>query len=314
MKADTTRGRILLLGAGGQLGTELRRAFGDQDVLALDRSAADLSQPESLRALVREASPSLILNAAAYTAVDRAESEPESADIVNHQAPRVLAEEAEQSGALLIHYSTDYVFDGSKAGPWEETDVPRPLNIYGASKLAGERAIASACAQHLILRTSWLYAAHGHNFVRTMLRLGREKPELKIVNDQWGAPTSAAALARATRLIVDRLESARETQHQAPDPAQWAGIYHATCSGKTTWYSFAEAIFREASRHNNHGWARLRDIPGKDYPTPAQRPLNSVLSNHKLQERFHVHLPEWQDALLEVMEQIQPQMTHLATG
>ncbi len=267
------------------------------ELLALDRRDADLSKPESLRAVLRAARPNLILNAAAYTAVDRAESEPELADLVNHQAPRVLAEEAHRLGALLIHYSTDYVFDGTKSGPWLEDDSPSPLSTYGAGKLKGEQAIAASCENYLILRTSWVYANHGNNFLRTMLRLGAERSVLRVVNDQWGAPTSAAALADATRAMADRMDEA---------PAQRAGIYHATCSGKTTWCGFAEAIFEaqaEAQSRTGVGKVlpRVEGIAGADYPTPALRPKNSVLDNSKLRTRFNVQLPAWEDALLEVM-------------
>ena len=288
---------VLLLGATGQVGTELRRVFADRRLLALDRKAADLSQPESLRAIVREAAPSILLNAAAYTAVDRAEAEPEVADAVNHRAVNVLAEEAERAGALLVHYSTDYVFDGTKASPWVETDGPAPLNVYGASKLAGECAVLAAGKRHLILRTSWIYGPHGHNFLRTMLRLGREREVLRIVDDQRGAPTSSAALAEATRAIVDRLE-----REDAPTAEQWGGVYHASCGGEATWCGFAAAIFEKAARQEQRAgvWARLEPIASHEYPTPATRPRNSVLDCGKLRDRFGVQLPEWREALAEV--------------
>ncbi len=288
--------RVLLLGATGQVGAELARRFSDTALQPLTRAAADLAQPERLRAVVRQARPQVILNAAAYTAVDRAETEPDLADRINHLAPKVLAEEADRAGSLLVHYSTDYVFDGSKSEPWTETDPPAPLNVYGASKLAGERAIASACQRYLILRTSWVYGPRGHNFLQTMLRLGRERSELRVVNDQWGAPTTAAALAEATRAAVDRI------LEEHPDaPESWAGIYHATCGGQTSWCGFAQAIFAQAAQREPRAWPRawprVQGIATRDYPTPAMRPRNSVLSNEKLARRFGVRLPAWEHGL-----------------
>ncbi len=289
----TQLGTVLLLGASGQLGTELARSFAASTLVALNRQSADLSRPESLRAIVREIQPQLILNAAAYTAVDRAESEPELADVVNHQAPRVLAEEAERLSATLVHYSTDYVFDGTKQSPWVETDPTAPLNTYGRSKRAGEDAIASACRRHIILRTSWVYADHGSNFLRTMLRLGAERSELRIVDDQWGAPTTARALAEATYAIT-RIINNRNLEQ----PETWAGIYHATCGGKTTWRGFAEAIFElESKRRPAFVAPRVEGIASADYPTPAQRPRNSVLSNEKLRAHFGVQFPSWHTSL-----------------
>ena len=288
------RGRVLLLGARGQVGSELEELFAGESLVSADRSAADLSQPESLRALVRAVRPSVILNAAAYTAVDRAESEPELADLVNHRAPAVLAEEAERAGAMLVHYSTDYVFDGSKALPWVETDPAAPLNQYGRTKLAGERAIAARCRRYLILRTSWVYGPHGHNFLRTMLRLGRERDLLRIVDDQRGAPTSSLALAEATRAMVERARADGEVE-------SWAGVYHATCAGAVSWAGFARAIFAAASARNGGSWAEIQPIATAEYPTPARRPLHSVLSNSKLMSRFGVRLPDWETSLRGVL-------------
>lgn len=256
-------------------------------VTAFDRSTCDLSDPLGIRAAVHVAQPHVILNAAAYTAVDRAESEPELAMRINGEAPGILAEEAKNRGALLVHYSTDYVFDGAKSTPWLEDDPVHPLNAYGATKLAGERNIQQTGGSHLIFRTSWVFSPHGHNFLRTMLRLGQEREELKIVNDQKGAPTSALALAHATRQIL--------TTIPAHDFAQVSGIYHMTCAGETTWCGFAKAIFAHAKAAKP--WASVTGIPSSDYPTPAARPANSVLSNQKLKETFAVELPSWQDAL-----------------
>lgn len=286
--------RILLLGANGQVGWELARLCAGEDLLALDRAGADLSRPESLRRVVREAKPEIILNAAAYTAVDRAESEPELADRVNHRAPGVLAEEAERLGALLVHYSTDYVFDGTKTEPYVETDEPNPLNVYGATKLAGERAVARACARHLILRTSWVYSHRGHNFLLTMLRLGRERDVLRIVDDQWGAPTSARALAEATREVISRILTGEA-------PANWSGLYHATCRGETTWAGFARAIFEEGISARG---LVIEGIRTAAYPTPAKRPARSTMSGEKLCLDFATSLPAWHDALRQVSQQM----------
>ncbi len=291
--------RVLLLGANGQVGAELASRFADAELHAPDRARADLSEPESLRAAVRDLRPEIILNAAAYTAVDRAESEPALADRVNHLAPGVLAEEAERVGALLIHYSTDYVFDGTKTAPWVETDEPAPLSVYGATKLAGERFIVRNCSRHVILRTSWVYGRRGHNFLLTMLRLGREREVLRVVEDQRGAPTTAAALAEATRAIVEQVGSGH-----AGGPKQWAGIYHATCGGETTWAGFARAIFAEAAQREPRAWPRVEGIVSAEYPTPARRPRNSVLGNEKLLKTFAVRLPGWELALKATMEQV----------
>ena len=290
------KARVLLLGASGQVGGELARHFSDMELTVPGRVVADLGQPESLRLLVRQVKPEIILNAAAYTAVDRAELEPELADCVNHLAPAVLAEEAERAGALLVHYSTDYVFDGSKATPWLEADAPAPLNVYGASKLAGEQAIMAACSKHLILRTSWVYGFTGHNFLKTMLRMGREREVLRVVDDQQGAPTTASALATATREIADCL--------QGDAAGNWSGVYHATCAGATTWYGFAKAIFAEAARLDHRAWPQVEPIATELFPTPAKRPRNSVLSNDKLHKRFGVQLPEWEPELDLTLKQL----------
>jgi dTDP-4-dehydrorhamnose reductase len=275
--------RFLILGAQGQLGFELQNAFQDAgQVIALGREACDLGNPSSIRAAVQAERPDVILNAAAYTAVDRAESEPELALRINGEAPGILAEEAKKSNALLVHYSTDYVFDGTKAAPWVEDDPTHPLNVYGETKLSGERNIQQAGGQYLIFRTSWVFSPRGNNFLLTMLRLGSERNELRIVEDQRGAPTSALALASATRRIIDAGQG---------DP----GIYHMTCAGETTWCGFARAIFARARAERP--WASVIGIPSSEYPTPARRPSNSVLSNAKLKSTFGVELPTWETAL-----------------
>ena len=289
-----TAKRVFVLGAQGQLGIELQKAFqGAGDVVALGREWCDLGDPGSIRKAMAEINPGLVLNAAAYTAVDRAESEPELAMRVNGEAPGVLAEEARKLGALLVHYSTDYVFDGSKQGPWVEDDPVNPLNEYGRTKLAGERKIADVGGSHLIFRTSWVYSPHGNNFLKTMLRLGREREQLRVVNDQMGAPTAAASLARATRAVVD-------AGVQDGD----AGVYHMTCAGETNWCGFAQEIFRRARVSENKSWPTVTGIPDTEYPTPAKRPKNSVLSNEKLRARFGVALPQWEDALGETLREM----------
>jgi dTDP-4-dehydrorhamnose reductase len=281
--------RILILGANGQVGRELQRTFsGTGELVCPDRTQFDLADPDRLRDVVRNVAPDLILNAAAYTAVDRAETERDAAFAINAHAPRVLAEEARRRDILFVHYSTDYVFDGSKNAPWLETDPTNPLSVYGASKLAGEQAIAEVGARHLIFRTSWVYGPHGKNFLLTMLRLGRERDRLTIVDDQTGAPTTSRALADATRTIVDGVLNG-----SFGSIADWAGLYHMTCAGSTTWAGFASAIFAHAGSLLGGRCPQVIPIPAKDYPTPAARPRNSVLSNEKLATRFDVMLPAW---------------------
>jgi dTDP-4-dehydrorhamnose reductase len=291
--------RILILGSAGQLGRELQRSFGDfGSVTAADRTQCDLADPSSIRAQVRDAAPDIVLNAGAYTAVDRAESERELAYAINATAPGVLAEEALRRGALLVHYSTDYVFDGSKHEAWTEDDAPNPLSVYGGSKLAGEHAIAAVGGRFLVFRTSWVYGPHGKNFLFTMLRLGRERERLSIVNDQFGAPTSSIELAIATRAIVEGVVDGRYGVD-----ADWAGLYHMTCAGSTSWFGFAQAIFQRAAAQLVRV-PELAPIPTESYPTPARRPRNSVLSNEKLGARFGVQLAPWTVALDAVFQEI----------
>jgi dTDP-4-dehydrorhamnose reductase len=290
--------RILLVGAAGQLGRALQTSFANAgDLIALDRSSADLSQPEQLRKLVIDSAPNIILNAAAYTAVDRAESEVELAMTVNALAPGVLAEAAKECSALLVHYSTDYVFDGSKSAPWVEEDLPNPLNAYGKSKLAGEQAIQRVGGKYLIFRTSWVYGPEGNNFLTTMLRLGRERESLRIVDDQIGSPTSTIELARGTRAIVDGVRIGKYGESKS-----WAGLYHMTCGGSVSWCGFAQAIFDRAGALMNGNIPIVYPIPVTEYPTPAQRPLNSILSNDKLYARFGLSLPAWDTALDTVLQ------------
>jgi dTDP-4-dehydrorhamnose reductase len=290
--------RILIVGSAGQLGVELQKSFaGAGSVTAVDLPTVDITNAEQFRAFIRETNPDVILNAAAYTAVDRAESEPELAHKVNAEAPRIMAEESLRSNALLVHYSTDYVFDGSKPGPWVEADTPNPLGVYGASKLAGERAVESVGGNYLIFRTSWVYGSHGKNFLLTMLRLGQERDQLSIVDDQIGAPTTSSELAAATHTIVSGVLDGR-----FGEAASWAGLYHMTCSGSTSWFGFAEAIFTRASELLGAKAPELTPILTSAYPTPAKRPHNSVLSNEKLKMRFGVELASWESALDDVFE------------
>ena len=286
--------RVLILGAGGQLGAQLARSLmadGSQGaVIALGRAEVDFADAEAVRAAVRAHAPQILVNAAAYTAVDRAESEPEMAFAVNAAAPGVLAEEMARLDGWLLHYSTDYVFDGSGTAPWRETDPTGPLNVYGASKLAGEQAIAAVGAKHLIFRTSWVYAAEGRNFLHTMLRLGRERDRLSIVADQIGAPTSAEALSAATATVMARLRDGQ----QPP-----CGVYHMSCAGETSWFGFAQAIFSAFAERQPA--PTLAPIATSDYPTPARRPQNSRLDGSLLARNLELRLPDWRDALAEVV-------------
>lgn len=298
----TPHPRILLLGAAGQLGSALHRTLASSaDVLACDRHRADLTRTDDLRTLVRDTHPDVVLNAAAYTAVDRAESEPDLAAAVNAVAPRVLAEEAQRAHALLVHYSTDYVFDGSKVGAWTESDPTIPLNVYGATKLAGEEAIAEVGGPHLIFRTSWVYAPRGNNFLLSLLRLAQTQPTLQVVDDQIGAPTPAAVLAEATRSILVRI-----LDKQLVPTSSWSGIYHMTCADSVSRFGFAEAIFHQLQSLNGIPFPNLIPIASVDYPERVCRPRNCILSNQKLHDRFEITLPAWPEALSTTMSQLPP--------
>lgn len=282
---------ILLTGAHGQVGWELRRTLSTLGpVIAVDQRDMDLTDPSAIRRMVADVAPRIIVNPAAFTAVDKAESEPDLARKVNSEAPGILAEEAAKSGALMVHYSTDYVFDGSGDTPWQESGTTGPLNVYGATKLAGEQAITASGCRHLIFRTSWVYGSRGANFLLTMRRLMRERPELKIVDDQMGAPTWCRSLAEATAQILSQLASPLAG---ADKPEPW-GVYNMTNGGETSWYGFAKAILDLEVPDNP---ARLVPIPSSDYPTPARRPLNSRLDNGKLERVFGIRLPDWHQAL-----------------
>lgn len=292
--------RALIVGAAGQVGLELQRSFvGFGEVIACDRETADLRYPDQLDNLIEQARPTVVLLSAAYTAVDKAETEQDLAMAINSVAPGVLARACARHNALLVSYSTDYVFDGWKDGAWTEEDTPRPLNVYGQSKLAGEHAIEQAGGKHLVLRTSWVYGPHGRNFYLTMLRLAKDKEELGIVCDQVGGPTSSIAIADATRRLVDRALDFEEAELRA-----LSGVYHFTCGGRLSWFEFAEAIF-DASRHLTGGRRpALKPLRTEEYPTAAARPRNSVLSNEKLRSTFEVSLPDWQDAFERVQHRM----------
>jgi dTDP-4-dehydrorhamnose reductase len=278
-----SRPTILLTGAAGQVGFELARSLADHgDVIALDRAALNLADADAIVASVRQARPQLIVNAAAYTAVDRAEEERDAAFAVNARAPGILAEEAKRLDAVLIHYSTDYVFDGRRTTPYEEDAPTGPLNVYGASKLEGERAIAQMGARAVVFRTSWVYGARGSNFLLTMLRLAQERDELRIVADQYGTPNWCRTLADATTAAVAR---------GLPWLAERAGLYHLASSGSTTWHGFAQAIIGDAPR------PRVVGIATSDYPTPARRPAYGVLATRKFEAAFGYTMPDWRDAL-----------------
>lgn len=286
--------KILITGQHGQVSRELQQRLPSLgELIVLGREQLDLANPDQIRQQVRAHRPDLIINAAAHTAVDQAESEPDLAFAINAIAPGILAEEAKTLGILLIHYSTDYVFDGSKPAPYAESDTPSPLGVYGQSKLAGEQAIAAVGGEYLILRTSWVYSSHGKNFLLTMQRLLQEKPHLRIVADQIGAPTWAGSIANSTRALIERW--------QAGEPGPW-GVYHLTARGETSWFGFAEAI-GEHLRKQGKACAELEPIPSSAYPTPAKRPLNSRLDCSRLQQQWHVSQPAWQDALRECLAQ-----------
>lgn len=297
--------RALVTGCGGQVGAELARALqGRAELVCTDRGSLDLARPEAIRARVRDARPGLILNAAAYTAVDKAETETDAARAVNALAPAVLAEEAKRCGALLIHFSTDYVFDGTKTAPYVETDPPNPINAYGATKLEGERAVAESGADHLVLRTSWVYGPRGKNFLLTMLRLAATQPEIRVVHDQRGAPTSSRQIARAVVDLLLAKDTGRPVDAADLERLREAsGLYHATAAGEASWFDFAQAIFAERARRPGGAFTapRLVAIPTSEYPLPARRPANSLLSSAKLESTFGVRLGDWREGLRETL-------------
>lgn len=291
--------KIILTGVTGQVGWELQRTLMTiGEVIPVGRNESlqlDLAKTDSIRQIIREVKPDLIVNPAAYTAVDKAELEPELAMAINGIAPGVIAEEAKKIGAALIHYSTDYVFDGNQKIAYTEQDRPNPQNIYGKTKLAGEEAIASVGVPHLILRTSWVYGWRGKNFLLTMLRLAQEREEIRVVADQIGAPTWSRMIAEVTAQILSQADNVSDfltTQ---------GGLYHLTASGQTSWYGFAKTIFALDVKQNERKLQRLSAITTKEYPTPASRPAYSLLNNQKLSDNFGVMLPDWERSLELVM-------------
>lgn len=280
---------ILLLGASGQMGSQLRHTLAPLgSVLALNRAQIDLKNAEALRSVLRRENPQVIVNAAAYTAVDRAEAEPDLAHAINSTAVSIMADGAQRTGALLVHYSTDYVFDGTKQGAYTEEDVPNPLSVYGSTKLAGERAIQESACRHLVFRTSWVYGRHGTNFPKSILRAAQERERLTVVDDQFGAPTSADLLAEVTALCIERVTGA---------PKQYAcGLYHLTAASHTSWHGYAKFLVETAAQAG----MRLRVTPSDvapvssaHYGAAAKRPANSALDTGKLQKVFGIELPHW---------------------
>ncbi len=294
--------RILLLGSGGQVGWELQRSLAPLGrVTALDfdshEHCGDFSNPQGVAETVRALRPQVIVNAAAHTAVDKAEGEPELARLLNATTPGVLAEEAARSGAWLIHYSTDYVFDGRGDKPWSEADTPAPLSVYGATKLEGEQLIEASGCKHLILRTSWVYAARGGNFAKTMLRLAQERERLTVIDDQWGAPTGADLLADVT---------AHAIRHLQTRPGD-GGLYHCVAGGETNWHSYANYVLAVAKQRDpaiNLKANEVAPVPTSSFPTPARRPHNSRLDTSRLQATFGLTLPPWQQGVARMLAEI----------
>ena len=313
-------GPVLITGATGQVGGELARSFArlktfDGEVHTPSRGELDLTSVESIRAYVRSVKPRWIINPAAYTAVDKAESEPELAHAVNAEAPRVLGEEAAKIGAGVLHFSTDYVFSGASTRPYREDDATGPVSVYGESKLAGELALAAVCPAHLILRTSWVYSRTGKNFLLTIQRLARERAEsgqpLKIVNDQYGAPTSARELARLAIHLIAACETRTLFYHSLTQSVSVnSGIYHATGAGETSWFGFAREILRlERQAHSESPLATLLPIPSSEFPTPARRPANSRLDCRKLARVFELRMLPWKQELATVIAGMEPAAT-----
>lgn len=293
---------ILLFGKGGQVGWELQRSLAPLgEVVAVDFDSSDLcgdfANPAGLAETVRQVKPSIIVNAAAHTAVDKAESEPELARTINATAPGIIAQEAQRLGAWMVHYSTDYVFDGSGEQAWTESDQPAPLSVYGQTKWEGEQLVAANCSKHLIFRTSWVYAARGGNFAKTMLRLAKERDSLSVIDDQIGAPTGADLLADITALAL----------RQAQTQPELAGLYHLVASGYTSWHGYASLVIEQARQAGivlKTPQNAIHKIATEAYPTPARRPINSRLDTSKLQTAFQVHLPAWQQGVTRMLTEI----------
>lgn len=302
---DKNLQNILLIGKNGQVGWELQRTLAPLGNLVVadrdDKSLPlDLAKPDDIRRLVREIRPALIVNAAAYTQVDKAEEEIDKAMAINGKAPGILAEEASRTGAALVHYSTDYVFDGKSTTPYRESDTPNPINAYGQTKLEGDRAIEASGGSYLIFRTSWIYGARGENFLLTMLRLARERETLKIVDDQIGSPTWSRQIAESTAQILSRAScrsSARNNLDFREYLSDIKGIYNLTSSGTTSWYGFAKAILEDTSGLITNRLREISPIPTTEYPVPAPRPPFSAMSGDKLFQTFGQRLPHWHHAL-----------------
>lgn len=296
--------KILILGRDGQVGTALTQVLAPLGTIAAyGRAGADLSRPQDLEGIVKREQPEVIVNAAAYTAVDKAESEPDLARLVNAESPSMLARVAAETGAWLIHYSTDYVFDGSGDTPWVEDDATGPLNVYGATKLDGERGITGEGGKHLIFRTSWVHAPGGSNFIAKMLSLAQSRDELKVIDDQVGAPTSARLIAEVTARAIERIKADRPIA---------AGIYHLAAAGETSWNGYARYVIGEAIRRGFPLKAtpeRVLPVPSSAFPTPAKRPLNSRLSTLKLRDALDIELPDWRADVLGTLDTIVPETT-----
>ena len=298
----TTTVKILLFGKGGQVGWELQRSLAPLGKLvAVDFDSTDLcgdfTHPAGLAETVRQVKPTIIVNAAAHTAVDKAESEPELARTINATAPGIIAQEAQRLGAWMVHYSTDYVFDGSGEQAWTESDQPAPLSVYGQTKWEGEQLVAANCSKHLIFRTSWVYAARGGNFAKTMLRLAKERDSLNVIDDQIGAPTGADLLADITALALRQVQTQPEL----------AGLYHLVASGHTSWHGYASLVIEQARQAGiplKTLQNAIHKIATEAYPTPARRPINSRLDTSRLQTAFQVHLPAWQQGVTRMLTEI----------
>ena len=297
---------ILLTGSTGQVGSELLRTLAPLgEVVAPARDALDLADAASIRAAIRSLRPRWIVNPAAYTAVDRAESEPELAYAINAEAVRVIGEEAQSIGAGVLHFSTDYVFNGAGTSPYVETDATEPVSVYGASKLAGEKALAATGAGHLIFRTSWVYGAHGKNFLLTILKLARERETLRVVADQHGAPTWSRDLAKMAAHVIAQCEAAAKGRTLAEVLSDRGGIYHTAARGETTWCGFAsEAVRLVSERDPEARLARIEPITTAEYPTPAKRPANSRMCGDKLARQFEWNMMDWQESLRQVLVEL----------
>ncbi len=287
--------KILLFGKVGQVGWELRRTLAPLgQLVCVDYPEVDLTKPDSIRGWIRDSSPDLIVNAAAYTAVDKAESETALATSINGEAPGIMAEEAKKRGALLVHYSTDYIFDGTKTTPYGEEDSPNPLGAYGRTKLAGDTAIQQVGGRHLIFRLCWVYGARGSNFMLTMMRLAREREKLRVVSDQIGCPTSSRLIAETTALALQHVRATGDTD-------RFTGTYHLCCAGQTSWHGFASAIIEKMPAAGKK-CREIEAVPSAEYPTPTKRPAYSVMSCGKLHRTFGLALPDWHDSLRLVLD------------